>query len=318
MTIIPPSGTIGEPRTLRWTIQVFDPRIAIDERLLPEFGKGTFLPTIDNKSPPGYLFTVMSEREKLENTEHRGRKFTYAWTFKQYEIGEWTIVPQPIPYAIDGSQNKIDTRPVTFVVTSLIGQLKIDDMPAPGVLPIPAAHPPVGVNVDSLPVIPVYWFDRWVADTRPVVWYATRIMFVCLGAMLLLLFPQMTVSVKQRRKRAAAKRAFCSRIDAFCEEARIQRSYAPLYEAVCMILMKVYPDFPRHPLHKDIEENAVIKSMLTGRMQQVLSALFLGFGNMYMKDFAVQEGDVERVSSYLYEVHAFFKPLMNFGEEGNA
>ena len=318
MAITPVSGTIGEPRVLRWTIHIFDPRIAVDERLLPEFGKGTFLPTFDNKSAPSYLFTLVSEREKSEGAQHRGTEFTYAWTFRQYGIGEWTIVPQPLPYAIDGNQHKIDTRPATFVVTSLVGQLKIDDMPAPGILQVPFVNLPAGINARLLPDLPVYWFDQWIADTRPVVWHATRIMFACLGAMLLLLFSQMTVSVKRRCKCAAAKKAFRSRIDAFCEEARIQRSYAPLYEGVCTIFTKAFPDLPKHPLHKDIEESAMIKSMLTGRIRQVLDALFLGFSNMYMKDFAVQEGDVERLSSYLHEVHAFFEPIMNFREEGGA
>ena len=315
MSISPPSGTIDEPRTLRWTVHIFDPAIAFDEKLLPEFGKGTFVPQAGGKAAPSYFFTAMSERERLDVPNSRGKEMVFSWTFRQYAVGEWTIPPQPFAYAINGVQNKLDTSSATFVVTSLIGQLKIDDMPSPRVLPIPAAKPSAKVNTASLPVLPVYWFDRWSADVLSVVFYATLIMFACLAGALLLVFAQVIVSVKHARKRVAAKERFLVRIDEFCEQAQAQYSYAPLYEAMCAIIVKAFPHLRKHPLLKDIEEDAEMQHVIRGRMWFVLNALFLEFDKMYAKDFAVETSDVQRVSPYIYEVHAFFEPMMKFGEK---
>ena len=316
ITITPPSGTIAEPRTLRWTIHIYDPRITFDEKLLPEFGKGTFLPTINGKSAASYLFSVMSEREKSEREDNRGKEIMYSWPFKEYWIGELTIVPQPFSYEIDGSPNKMFTTAATFVVTSLIGQLKIDDMPFPRVLPIPAAVQPVGINTASLPAVPVYWFDRFFSDVLSVVFYVRLIMFACLGTLSALGFSHGVMLMKYRRTQKAAKEQFRLCINQFCTQAWTQCSYVPLYDAVSAILTKVFPDLPKHPLLKDI---AIIEHALTTQMRVVLNGLFSEFDKMYAKDFVAKTGDVEIVTEYVRKAYAFFAPLMKFpSQEENA
>ena len=316
ITIMPPSGTIDEPRTLRWTIHIYDPRITFDEKLLPEFGKGTFLPTINGKSAASYLFSVMSEREKSEREDGRGKEIMYSWPFKEYWIGELTIVPQPFSYEIDGSPNKMFTTAATFVVTSLIGQLKIDDMPFPRVLPIPPAVQPAGINMASLPAVPVYWFDAWISDAHSVVFYAHLIIFACVVILLLLGFRDVIAWAKYRRTQEVAKEQFRLCINQFCTQAWMECSYVPLYDAVSAILTKAFPDLPKHPLLKDI---AMIEDVLTTQMRVVLNNLFSEFDKMYAKDFATKIGDVEIVSEYVRNVYRFFAPLMKFAsQEENA
>lgn len=316
LKVHPVSGTVNELRTLTLSIRAYNSKIAIDEKLLPTFGEGKFMPAANNKLAPPYLFEVIGEREAFPNIHaNQGRELVYSWKFAHYAIGEWTIPPQPIAYTINGTPRKIDTPSATLVVTSLIGQLAINDIPAPHILSIPGAHPAAGIQGLSLPSLPVYWFDAWIADIKPILagitWALYAIGAVSFFICALLVNAYMRGARAQRRIR----KQFQAQMNTWLQEAKQRCSYAPLAEATYMILARAFPHLGRHQEYRLLKEDERVCRVLGQAVETLMQPLFEELNRMYGKDAVITASDIDRTLHLIRSLQLLLEPLIQFSEE---
>ena len=142
---------------------------------MSSFGDGDFVPKSSTSSAPPKLFwSVLQKHDPKITHEKYGKIAELSWKFKNYALGEWVIPAQKITYEKNGENAEIESTPVTFVVTSLIGALAIDDIPAPRVVALPGK--PEHRFTSATPEFPRHWFSRWVKDYQAVsryFWWAT-------------------------------------------------------------------------------------------------------------------------------------------------
>lgn len=299
IAVEPVSGTIGEMRTVTFTIKIFDPAITLSENELPEFGSGLFVPiqgilatpsTI--QYPPGYLFERIGELvETPVKQENRSRTYVISRKFKFYALGEWTIHPQPVSYTKNGATEEIMSSGFTLIVNSQIGSLKITDMPFPRSLIHPLKSPKVIAELAPLD-IPSYWFDAWMPQDAYVIIKYSKLISIFLVMLFVIILSVLTITkVKKVHRKMVSRRSLINEIKEIINRAKDRRSYADYSEALSRILKGMAPSLPSHPTWRDIEENGSIPRVFNELIRQTLVVL----DRRHMRNFEPQESDLIRI-----------------------
>ncbi|MDO8591145.1 MAG: hypothetical protein Q7R65_04190 [bacterium] len=291
IVVEPVSGTVGEVRTITFTIKVFDPAIKLLEDQLPQFGVGLFMPIQGNitpssiKYPPGYLFEVMGDPIKHPvRMEKRSRTFAISWKFKHHALGEWTISSQPVSYSKNGVESEIKSSGFTMVVNSQIGSIQIMDMPIPRTLIYPVEKPTPTPDL-TLPPIPSYWFDPWLPQIKFGERYAKYIIIflvVFTGSSLSAPFIQ---RYSVRRKRILVYKRIVARIDGLLQDATEEHSYEKYNEALSLMLTALFPHLSSHPTWEEIKDDALISKKLGVEIMKVLEETFYELDRRHSRNF---------------------------------
>lgn len=295
--VLPASGTIGEIRELKLTIRVFHPQIKIDESNLPRFGEGDFIPKSDSRAPGSFLFRLLGDRKRDEHKSQRSRVLVYSWQFRHFAIGSasgWIVPSQPVPYEKNGERLKTTSTPAVLVVTSLIGDLKIEDMPPPRLLVIdyPKA---LDASEDKVASPPVYWFDKLPvgAPNLAKYFYAVSLgsLFVVGAVILSGAFGRLRVFARRR----ARKRDNVLAVKVLLQEAETKLSkeaYGKLEEAfrvVCALVLGTssFSSFK--------EFSGSIQSFLP-ETQELGVRIYRGIEESYRPDFVYSDSRVKELS----------------------
>lgn len=290
----PVSGTVGEARTVTFTIKVFDPAIKLLEDQLSQFGVGLFMPIQGNitspssiKYPPGYLFEVIGDAIKHPvRMEKRSRVYAVSWKFKHYALGEWTIPPQPVSYSRNGVESEIKSSGFTLVVNSQIGSLQITDMPVPRPLIYPALKPAPAPDL-ALSPIPQYWFDAWASDIKAE--RASRYLKILSLLLGVVAFGSMSMPIGRhllRNQKIAADRSRkIEQIEKLLGEAEETRSYEKYNEALSYILTTAFPHLSSRPTWEEIKNDAFIHEKLEEDIMKILEPTFYELSRRHSKNF---------------------------------
>lgn len=276
----PISGTVGEPRKFIWTIRIFDPKIKLNEQMLPSFGEGRFMPIqlVPAQygppviTPPAHYLFRAGKRERFPDVVgKRSRTITFVWHFAHYALGEWTVGPQSVAYEKDGVSGTTASGTAKLVVTSLIGDLAIDDMPPPAILRLPERNISEP-NIELLP-LPVYLFDRWTKNPEHAVFYgyAASIMFGWLACLMIaaVVFPRVRRRIDQMQALLLLKREICG----LCDTAEETFSYDSIYDALAKVLSSAFPQLSRHPTVGEIEDTKDVVDALGDLWQNEVKLL---------------------------------------------
>lgn len=140
----PPTGTIGEPRELILTIVTRRSGITIDERKLPRFGQGEFIPVSGGSAPQnGFVSYDKDMKKETEQDEVRGVTiYRFRTGFKLLAPEEeWFIPSVYVRYSWKGKEHIVQAQPAKlFVLPHGTPKRPILDMP----LPLAATRPVLG------------------------------------------------------------------------------------------------------------------------------------------------------------------------------
>lgn len=300
MQVSPVSGTVDETRELTLSIRVFDTRVKMRLDLFPEFGPGKFMP----EPAPQMLFffpNVGERQPPQEHTDARGKIIVLRWKFRLLAAGEWTIPSQKVSYEFEGKETGVDTPSAAFVVTSLIGNLQIADMPAPMALVIPAYLKRETAVAHTVIQMPPHWMGRWVAHV-PIasifLWWMATISFA--GAVVL---------VATRAVRAAHGEIMCElRMRALfrdwrkkCAHAAMEASrdsYLKLENVLWEMLTLAFPTIlPPHSTWKDVEDDA--RHLIEPVTLRLIESTFDDLGEVYAPAFNPDPAVIARVRKSL-------------------
>lgn len=284
LTVEPVSGTVGEVRTITFTIKIFDPAITLSENELPEFGKGLFMPMQKQSYPPGYLFELLGDAAKLPiKLEKRSRTYTISWKFRHYALGEWTVPPQPISYVKNGVPQEIVSSNFTFIVNSQIGNLNITDMPFPHSL-IYSSQTPEVISETALPPIPSYWFDRWISSDNYLIRYA-GLASALLGALGVGVMGILLIKIIGRTySKKTSYRRLTKQIEDILSSAQNTRSYADYAEALSLILTALFPHLSSRPTWEEIKDDTLVREKLGVEMMKTMEETFYELERRYSRN----------------------------------
>lgn len=312
ITVEPVSGTVGEVRTVTFTIEIFDPVILLSENELPEFGNGLFMPIQGTltapsaiKYPPGYLFELVGEPVKAPvRQDNRSRIYKISRKFKFYALGEWTINPQPVSYTKNGFTKEIKSLGFTLIVNSQIGNLKITDMPFPRSLIYSVKSQEIIAEV-ALPGIPSYWFDAWTPkDAYKTIQYS-RLVSVSLGILGITILLAFAISkLNKAYKRMVSRRLLIGEIEKVIDSARDRKSYADYSEAFSRILVGLVPYFSSHPNWEEVKDDERVLRFFETEEREILRRIFIELLRRHKKDFVPEAGDLMRLDG---DIRAIFE-----------
>ena len=311
LMVAPISGTVDETRVATLSVHVFDDTIKIRDDLLPQFGEGKFIPAPATYSPL-FFFPLVGEKEPPRmRKDARGYVVSFSWRFRMFAVGEWTIPDQIIAYERKGEQFTASAPQGTFVVTSLVGDLSLSDIPSPKILPV--LRKPDLPSPQKTPQLPAFWFDRWVREPRHVAAYSFSVAWALamIGAALAALW-----SIGAWRKNArekSATRALISRWRNVCHNAGERvcvESYRALEEALISLLAHAFPNMlPRSPGIKDIE--AVARNAFDDNQWGVLCALYEELESVHAKDFTPEAVALREIAANLMRMMDHLIPRIN-------
>lgn len=317
--IDPISGTVGELRKAKLVIRMFDPAITLDEARLPNFGEGIFMPLIGDQphatQPAEYFFKVLADsenriRHKEERRDDRSRIMIYTWLFKMHDLGNqngaWTIPEQIISYQKNGAPGEVKSNPVKMIVTPLVGDLKIDDMPPPRILPLPQKKLEIAPEV-ALPAAPSYWYERWGVNPLTASWYNYRLS-AGFGAFALVIFAFLIAPAVRRRAVARRKlERFLIELDIMCKEAVTELSYQKLSLALFRVLSAAFPGkLPPHPTLKLIEDDTEVQRALDP-VRESVRALFAGLEERHKPGFAPNLESAQQLADEMRRVIQYLR-----------
>lgn len=281
LEVEPVSGTVNEARIIRFSIKIFDPAINLKEDLLPNFGEGKFIPVSGDSSPQPLFFFLDGDGDRREFFGAKSRTVVFSWKFHNYAIGEWVISGQSIQYEKNGVLSNITSPQASMVVTSLVGNLAVNDMPSPKTLTVPNQKYNIKPTTSaSLPATLPYWFERWIeakTATRysflAIIYLSGAAIFLCL----LTIAPHVAKWVKKQRQ----ENQFFRNIEKICNEAAIDASlgsYKKLEDAA-----------------RRIEKKFSEKSILDNETRQSLSSIYQSLSVMHAPDFSPESHEVRNV-----------------------
>lgn len=310
MRVSPVSGTVDETRELVLSIRVFDTtRVTMRLDLFPDFGPGKFMPS--PAPQPLFFFPNVGERQPpQEYTDARGKVIVLRWRFRLLAAGEWTIPLQKVSYELEGKERGVDAPPAAFVVTSLIGNFQIADMPAPMALVIPAYLKREISAADIVIQMPAHWMGRWVVYV-PLVSISLRWVAILslAGAVIL---------VGARAGRAAHSEIMCEfRMRALfhdwrnrCRRGVSRDAYLELENVLWEILSTAFPAIlAQHPTWKDVEDE--VGCILDPAILRTIESIFDDLGEVYTPEFSPNPAVIVRVRESLERVMVALAPTID-------
>lgn len=311
LSVSPVSGTVGETRQIILAIRMFDPAIKVDEKDLPKFGEGLFMPLMGEGAratrPAEYLFKVLGSRVRTESRDGRSLTIFYRWSFKQYALGEWTISGQPILYKKDGTHGEIRSNPATVIVVSLIGSLVVNDMPDPRALPLPVEKPEAAVEI-QFPPTSVYWYERWIKNLALVSRYLWRIAIVFGIIALVTAFVLLRALVVKMRKARLAIDNFRREVNVLCNEGEVRMSYEKLHDAFSRVLHAAFSKIlPPNPTLNQVEVAREARTVL-GPVWENVVELFEELNQRHKREFTPNRTVVLRLANYVWVVYLHLEP----------
>lgn len=315
LEIVPISGTVDETRTVRLFIRVFDPEIKIRIDLLPNFGEGKFIP--NPVPPPLFFFPSVGARESSQEfADARGKVLSFQWRFRLFAPGEWTILPQTIAYERQGEQFTVSFPQVPFVVTSLIGNLAINDMPSPKLLPLPdnISNAPAQ---ETAPVFPSRWFDTFITQVLPIAKasHLLAIIAVVMGIGFPVFWGVNWLGKKMKRELEIETlirtwRDVCYRA---CQDAS-RESYQKLETTLMRVLYLAFSDkLPHHPILKDVEEQT--RDAFDDNQWKALCMLYEELGNVHARNFIPDKDILKGAAEQLLGLIDYLIPIIDFRKE---
>ncbi|MDO8561031.1 MAG: hypothetical protein Q7R91_02350 [bacterium] len=321
INVEPVSGTIGETRTIIFTVKIFDSAITLSTEY-PEFGAGLFRPIQGSPSSPlsirhvpGHLFELVGDpvRHPVKQ-EKRSRVYTTSWKFKHYAVGEWVIHPLTVPYTKNGVAQEIKSSGFTLVVNSQIGNLNITDMPNPRSL-IYFSEKSEAPPIAALPPVPSYWFDAWTSHADIIARYAG------FAGMLLGTLPVAGAAVlvvcvvKRNRKKARERRYRVKHIEELLQEAYANHSYAKYDEALSFMFAALFPDLPLHPAWEDVKNNDGACEVFGGETMAHLEMVFGKLSRRYASNFTPSTEDIMKLHESMCSIFDTVKRVLKMEKE---
>lgn len=257
VSVEPASGTVDELRTFTLSIKVFDPKIKIRDDELPNFGEGDFGPKLSGSAPPNLFWSVVGDKQVRIIHEKRVETTEISWKFRNYALGEWIISGRNISYEKNTEPAEIEFGQVTFVVTSLIGSLAIEDIPSPKIVPLP--EKPEHKSSPMPLEFPKYWFDRWVPDSFIAYLYGWWFAVGSASLTLLWVFYISGSWVAYYVRERSERKDFVEMLYATCDLAEgdevSNEVFSKLRDAVFSIFYVSFPDkLSHHPSLKELKD----------------------------------------------------------------
>lgn len=117
------TSQLGEMRTFKVTVDVFDPNINVRTDLLPQLGQG-LLPF----PFAGEVWFDPSPPTITEVKTNRGKTVTINYPFRQLQYGNFVFQPIVISYEKNGELQTVKTNTCQYMVRSVIAGTDIDDI----------------------------------------------------------------------------------------------------------------------------------------------------------------------------------------------
>ncbi|MFH1759069.1 MAG: hypothetical protein ABH822_00725 [Patescibacteria group bacterium] len=161
------SPTLGEKRYLVLTVNIFDPSYKLNVDLLPQLGRGEFMPHNTRSSQMiDQVFFYVEEMQVTEQEERGKRKITVTWPFYVYQPGTYQIPEIEVPYLIRSaaieSVKTLKVIPQFLMVNSVIQnspQLIEDIQPMRFYSLADVANSPKSAEAEG--AIPWWKCDKW-------------------------------------------------------------------------------------------------------------------------------------------------------------
>lgn len=311
VSVEPASGTVDESRIFTLSIKIFDPRIKIRDDELPNFGEGNFVPKSAGSAPPDLFWSVVGDKQVRIISEKRVKITEILWKFRNYALGEWIISSQKISYEKNMEPAEIESGQATFVVTSLIGSLTIDDIPSPKIVSLP--EKPEHEFSPMLFEFPKYWFDQWAPDRFIAYHYSWWFTMGIASLTLLWIFYIGMSWAASRIREGRDRKKFVGGLYAVCDRAKDDEVsgevFSKLRDAVFSIFYVSFQDkLSHHPSLKELKDS--LKGEFDHELWETIKEVYEILGEGYAPGFQPDRERILALAAKTRELLRHFEPRL--------